>query len=145
MGFRFAETMSGTYAPIDQPERLRPFTFSMEAEADSTLRHLRDGKAVIRGTLEAEGLANFVPIEGVLTMLPWTKKFIRYEFTFTGDDGEQYRFEGQKDIRFLDLARSFTELPGAVYDMDDNAVATAMTRFDARADLFPFLASWKPT
>jgi hypothetical protein len=142
-GFRFAETMSGTYSTLDEPNDHRRFSFSVEARADSILRHLRDGKTTMSGTLEADGLADCVPIEGTLTLLPLTKKIIRYEFSFTGDDGRPYRFEGQKDIRFTDLRRSFTTLPGEIVDSVGHTVATADTRFDLKADLLQFLASWR--
>lgn len=143
-GFRFAETMSGTFATVDEPDNHRRFSFSVEARADSVLRHLRDGKTSMRGTLEADGLADCVPIEGTLTLAPLTKKIIRYEFSFTGDDGRPYRFEGQKNIRFTDLRNSFTTLPGTIVNAAGDTVATAATRFDLKADLFQFLASWRP-
>lgn len=144
MGFRFAETMSGTYALFDRPDDHRRFSFTVEARADSTLRHLRDGKATLRGTLEADGLAAEAPIEGTLTVAPVTRRLIAYEFTFTGDDDKAYRFSGQKTIRLRDLTRSFTELSGEIYDETGAPIATSVTRFDLRADLFQLLTSVRP-
>jgi hypothetical protein len=103
-----------------------------------------DGKTRMHGTLEADGLATNVPIEGTLTLAPWARRMIRYEFAFRGDDGRSYRFEGQKDIRLRDLRRSFTILPGAILDDAGNQVGTADTRFDLAADLFQFVSSWRP-
>lgn len=143
-GFQFAETMSGTYRLTSAPERSQRFSFSILAHAPSVLAHLRDGKTRMRGTLEADGLASHVPIEGTLTLAPLTRRIIRYEFSFIGDDGQPYRFAGQKDIRLRDLRRSFTVLPGAILDGQDREIATAETRFDLRADLFQFLSSWRP-
>lgn len=143
-GFQFSETMAGTFALAAEPDRQRRFSFSVLAHAPSLLAHLRDGKTRMHGTLEADGLADHVPIEGTLTLAPLTRRIIRYEFSFTGDDGRPYRFEGQKDIRLRDLRRSFTILPGAILDGDGRQVGTAETRFDLRADLFQFLASWRP-
>jgi hypothetical protein len=143
-GFEFSEVMGGTYALRSAPDDHRRMVFSIHVVADSALRHLRDGKMAMTGTLEMDGFADDVPVAGTLTMLPFTKRLIRYEFTFTGNDGQPYRFAGQKDIRFRDLRRSFTTLPGAVYDAQGREIATALTRFDLRADLFQFVASWRP-
>lgn len=142
MGFQFAETMSGLYAPAERPQDKRMFAFDVHLRAPSTLRYLRDGRMQMSGTVEAEGLAERAPLEGVMTLRPW--KLIRYEFRFTGDDGQPYRFCGQKDIRWRAPGRSFTELPGAVYDADDRQVASCLVEFDARSDWFQFLSSWKP-
>jgi hypothetical protein len=143
-GFQFAETMSGTFALASAPQQRRRFSFSILAHAPSALAHLLDGKTALRGTLEADGLATSAPIEGTLTLAPLTRRMIRYEFSFTGDDGQRYRFAGQKDIRLRDLRRSFTVLPGRLTDEDGREVGTADTRFDLGADLFQFLSSWRP-
>lgn len=142
-GFRFDETMSGTYAFTDRPELERPFSFSIEARADSIWRHMRTSETTLRGTLEAPGLAEHAPIEGTLVMAPLTRRIIRYEFDFTGDDGRSYRFAGQKDIRLLSPLASFTTLPASIYDADGHEVATALTRFDLRGDGYQFFTSWR--
>lgn len=144
-GFRFAETMSGTWTPADAPEARRRFSFTIEAVADSLARHLRQGgRTRIHGTVVADGLADRQPLEGTLTMAPLTRRIIRYEFDFTGDDGQPYRFEGQKDIRLTALRRSFTELPGVIRDAAGAEVGTATTQFDLGADWFQFLTSFRP-
>jgi len=143
-GFRFAETMSGTFAFADTPNENLRFSFTVECVAPSVFRYVKDGKLTMKGTLEADGLASFVPIEGSMVMLPLTHRFIKYGFNFTGDDGMPYQFKGQKDIRFLDMKRSFSYLPGEVTDHTGKVVATCKTRFDIKADLFQFALSWKP-
>ena len=52
--------------------------------------------------------------------------------------------KGQKDIRFMDMKRSFSYRPGEVTDHTGKVVATCKTRFDIKADLFQFALSWKP-
>jgi hypothetical protein len=143
-GFRFAETMSGTYTRRGKGAQARRFSFTAEARAGSVLRHLRDGKTSLRGTLEADGFASGVPIEGTLTMLPFRRRLIRYEFDFVADDGQPYRFAGQKDIRWLAPLRTWTELPGEVRDDDGKLVGTAMTHFNMKKDGISFMRSWKP-
>lgn len=143
-GFRFAETMSGTYARLDSPSDERRFSFTVEARADSVTRHLRNGRAALSGVVEAEGLAAQAPLEGALTLSPVSGRFIRYEFQFTGDDGKPYRFSGQKTLSLLSPLKSSTTLPGALYDGRGTQIATCLTRFDLKGDLLPFLASWRP-
>ncbi len=145
MGFKFDETMSGTYALVDTPDDHRRLSFSVRVEATSTLAHLKDGKMRLTGTLEMDGFADDVPIEGTLVMLPLTKKIIRYEFAFTGNDGQPYQFAGQKDIKFTSPRKSFTTLPASITDADGSEIATALTRFDIGADMFQFVTSWRPT
>ena len=142
-GFRFDETMAGTYSFNDRPAERRPFSFTVEARAESILRHLRTSETSLHGTLEAPGLAEHAPIEGTLIMAPLTRRIIRYEFRFTGDDGNPYRFAGQKDIRLTSPVKSFTTLPGSIFDAAGSEVATADTRFDLRGDGLQFMTSWR--
>ncbi|MCA9679850.1 MAG: hypothetical protein H6709_00820 [Kofleriaceae bacterium] len=144
MGFAFDETMSGTMERVDQPGQAVPFSFSIHVHAPSLGRHLRDGKATLRGTVEAPGLAASAALEGEITMRPLGRRLIRYEFEFDGDDGRRYRFAGQKDIRWTDLRRSWTTLPGEITDAAGALVARCLTRFDARADWLQFASSWRP-
>jgi hypothetical protein len=138
IGFHFHETMQGTYTR-DGVER--PMKFSLEARAGSWLQHLRDRKARINGTIDAEGLASARTIDGELTIDPVIRRIIRYEFNFTGDDGKAYRFAGQKDVSLLDLANSMTILPAEIFD-GSTAIAKALVKFDKR-DLPAFLMSWR--
>lgn len=138
-GFHFHETMQGTYTR-DGVER--PMKFSLEARAESALQHLRDRKARIHGSIDADGLASGRAIDGELTIDPLIRRIIRYEFGFTGDDGKPYRFAGQKDVNFFDLPTSMTVLPAQIFDGTDQPIATALVKFDKR-DLPSFLASWR--
>src|SRR5262249_55004332 len=96
------------------------------------------------GTLDMEGFADDVPITGTIEIAPITKKIIRYDFSFTGNDGAPYRFSGQKNIRLADLVGTWTTLTGQVLDARGDEVARATVKFDVRADLLPFLVSFKP-
>jgi hypothetical protein len=142
MALRFAETMSGTYEPIDRPGTRLPFKFSVTARAESALRHLRDGRAAIDGTVEAPPLAERAHLTGEMTIRPLGGRFIRYRFEFTGDDGKRYTFAGQKDIAWSDLVRSWTTLPGEIRE-GDRVVATCDTRFDLKGDGVAFLKSFR--
>jgi len=142
MAFEFTETMAGTYHMTGQPSDQRRFSFTVTAQAQDGVRFARDGLARLTGTLEMEGFADEVPLEGTIEIQPITRKIIRYEFAFVGNDGEPYRFAGQKDIQFRHLLASWTTLPGSVYDGRGDEVARARTRFDVKNDLMPWLASF---
>lgn len=144
LGFEFRETMAGLYTLTGKPDDQRRIKFTARAVADDALRHLRDNMTRLEGTLEMEGFADDVPISGTLQIAPLTKRVIRYEFAFLGNDGEPYRFAGQKDIRFSDFVGTMTTLPAVVYDKRGEPVARTTVKFDVRSDLVPFLLSWKP-
>jgi len=143
-GFRFSEKMSGTFVETGeagQPQRRLSFT--VEAHTTSWLDYMRTGRTAIRGTLEADGFADGVPLEGHLILLPLTRRIIRYAFNFTANDGNPYRFAGQKEIRFFAPMAGFTHLPAGIYDASGREVATCRLHFNVRRHLVPFLASWR--
>lgn len=139
-GFHFRETMSGSYRRDDGVAR--PMHFTVTARAGSLWSHLRDRKARLEGEVTMDGFASARPLDGELTIDPLLKKIIRYEFTFAADDGQRYRFVGQKDVDFLDPVRSMTTLPAQVLALDGKRVATAELTFDTK-DLPSFLGSWR--
>jgi len=143
LGFEFTEVMSGTYTRTGQPEQTGAIRFQGRARARDTLRHLKDGLVVLDGTVDMEGFADDVPLSGTIEIRPVLGKVIRYDFTFTGNDGNPYRFNGQKDVRFAELVRTMTTLTGAITTADGHEIARATLHFDVKADLLPFLVSWK--
>jgi hypothetical protein len=143
-GFVFDETMAGTYERVDQPGQRRPLSFSVQARAPSLLRHLRDGRAELRGTIEAPGLVEHGTVTGAITIRPLTRRLIRYELAFRGDDGQDYQLAGQKDISLRHPVKSMTEMPAEIRDSRGTLVARADTTFDLQADLFHFVSSWRP-
>ena len=145
MGFRFAETMSGTVEWADEPGVRHPLRFDVVASASSTRDHLATGRAVLRGTIHAPPLVEAAPAEGTITIRPIGRRVSRYELAFTGDDGKRYELLGQKDISWLRPLATFTTLPAEIVDEDHHRVATCMTRFDYRHDWWSFLRSFRPT
>jgi hypothetical protein len=143
-GFQFSETMAGTMELAARPGAEVPFAFTVTARAPSLREHLRDGRAELRGTVEAPGLAAAAEATGELTIRLLRGRRIRYELGFTGDDGRRYRFAGQKDLRWLEPLRSWTTLPGEITDEDGRVVARCRTRFDLASDWLAFASSWRP-
>ncbi|MDX2091498.1 MAG: hypothetical protein SFX73_26795 [Kofleriaceae bacterium] len=144
MGFQFAETMAGTIEWDESPGVTHPFKFEVTAHAESTRTHLRDGRALLRGIINAPPRVNNADAEGVITIRPVGQKIIRYEMSFIGDDGTPYELVGQKDIRFLSPLRTFTYLPAEILDEDHRRVATCKTSFNLRRDWWSFLRSFRP-
>lgn len=137
MGFQFSETMAGTIEWSAKPGVRHPFRFDVTASANSTLSHLANGKAELRGMVHAPPHADGVPAEGTITIRPIGKRIIRYELRF----GE-YELVGEKTIRWLDPRESFTYLPAQILDGAGRRVATCETHFDER-DLWSFLRSFR--
>lgn len=137
----FEETMSGTWERRDEPGTARPFRFHVEALGNALVA-AATGKVRASGWVEAEGLARHAAIEGEMWMRPWVRRYVRYAFSFEGDDGTRYRFDGRKRIRHLRPLSTWTTLPGTLYDAEGKPVATSVTYFDLR-ELVPFLLSFR--
>jgi hypothetical protein len=144
MGFEFSETMAGTIEWDADPGVRHPFRFEVTARAESTRKHLGDGKAQLRGIVHAPPVATGVEAEGTITIRPLGQRIIRYELSFLGDDGKPYELVGQKDIQWRSPLRTFTELPAEILDEEHRRVATCQTTFDAKRDLWSFLRSFRP-
>jgi hypothetical protein len=144
MGFRFAETMSGTVEWDDDPGTRHPLRFDVVARASSTRDHIATGRATLRGTIHAPPHAEAADAEGTITIRPIGQRIIRYELAFIGDDGKHYELVGQKDISWFRPFKTFTTLPAEILDEDHHRVATCMTTFDLRRDWWSFLRSFRP-
>jgi hypothetical protein len=144
MGFQFAETMSGTAEWLTQPGVHYPFSFAITVTAASTLAHLRNGRAELRGVVHAPPVAPAADAEGVITIRPIGQRIIRYQLEFAGPDDQRYALLGQKTIRWLAPTRSFTHLPAEILDDRGRRVATCETTFDLAHDWWRFVRSFRP-
>ena len=144
MGFSFAETMAGTVEWDREPGKQHPFSFEIRVHAQSTRDHLRSGVAQIRGVVHAPPVASAADAEGTITIRPVGQRIIRYELSFSGDDGKRYEVVGQKDIRYRHLLETWTTLPLEILDEEHRRVATCLTRFDVRRQGLSFLKSFRP-
>ena len=145
LGLRFQENMYGHYEVLEgEAGRKRRFDFHWEAETRDLLGSLRDGRGEGTGWVEAEGLAEHAGLEGFMVVKPLVQRFIRYEFHFIGDDGRRYCFKGQKAIRHLHPASTWTTLPGEIFDDQGKVWARSLSRFRF-GEALPFLLSFRPT
>jgi hypothetical protein len=143
LGFKFRETMSGSYHLDATPDRERAISFTAAARVHDLPRFLRDRMAEIEGEVVMEGFAEHRPMRGTLEIDPVLGRKLVYEFDFEGDDGKKYRFAGRKTVEVLRPLETMTTLPAEVFDDAGKRVAEAVVRFDARSDLVKFLKSWR--
>jgi hypothetical protein len=144
MGISFAETMAGTVEWDREPGKQHTISFEISVHAQSTRDHLRSGVAQIRGVVHAPPIASAADAEGTITIRPVGQRIIRYELSFSGDDGKRYEVVGQKDIRYRHLLETWTTLPLEILDEEHRRVATCLTRFDVRRQGLSFLKSFRP-
>lgn len=143
IGFGFREKMSGTWQGTVEGFDRGKFSFDFDVRCPDVSRPLRIlGSAT--GLVTMEGVAERVPAEGTLEIAPFWRRRIRYAFAFVGKDGRRYRFSGAKKIATRHLLRSWTTLPGHVYDDETGkSVADVVARFDLRR-LPALLRSFRP-
>jgi hypothetical protein len=142
-GFRFRETMRGTFHRLDEPAHDRAIEIALAVEADDVRRFARDKTWTITGHVDAEGLAARRAVEGTIEMHLFDERRMPYRCRFTGDDGAAYELRGQKEFFAVAPVESLTVLPASIYDARGEEVARAVLRFDARNELRPFLRSFR--
>ncbi len=140
VGFSFHEVMAGT-ARREGDTAERAFRFDFMVTAPSLKDLATSVCAGTCGTVTLDGLARDAPAEGTLDMSPIGGRCLRYSFSFTGDDGQRYSFDGFKTIDSFHLFRSWTTLPGTVYDGAGRPWAAARLRFSVRRDLADLVSS----
>ncbi len=142
MGFRFQETMTGSYHRIEQPDDELPLSFTIRVSSGPILAFLRTNVATIEGSVRAEGLTQGAPLRGTLGLHLLTRGTLDYHFDFTADDGAELVFDGKKTVSVVTLPESMTVLPAKLLSKNGASVGEAILRFDLRGDLWPFLASF---
>ena len=145
ISFAFEETMTGTYQKVaGSGTEEWPFTVHFRAQAPGLLSYARTHLLELTGTVKAPGLAKEAEVRGTLFVSLLLHGVIRYEFGFTGDNGQPYRYLGQKDIKVSELLRSMTNLSGVIRDSKLKDVARVKLHFDLKTQLLPMLFSFRP-
>lgn len=143
-GLRFHETMTGTFYRLDAPTDERPMHFTIDVVIASLPEFLRDNVARIEGDVTIEIFADRGPLAGTLAFR-LNERSLQYEFGFKANDGQTYRFRGQKNVNLLAVVESLTTLPASVYATDGREMGRATVRFDVKSDLRKFLRSFRLT
>ena len=150
MGFGFAETMSGWLSLAsagqaeypDATEERYPFHFRVRVTAPSLWNHLRDGQAQVAGVVHAPPFCEAADATGTMLIRPVGARLIRYQLTFKDARGRSLRFAGQKNLSYVALRRTVTELDGGLRDDQGALMATTHLRFDLRRDWLSFARSF---
>jgi hypothetical protein len=138
MGYAFDETMSGTMSLTADPATRHPIEFRANVRVPWI-----GGKGTMTGTIDAGPLVRGAAFDGRMLLRPMLGRVIRYELSFTGTDGRRYQLAGQKDIRWLDARRTWTELPAELTDDAGRVVATAELRMNIARDWLAFGSSFR--
>lgn len=141
-GFRFHETMRGTYHFLDKPLDERAIAFSIAVETRGLRDFVSTRTAEIHGNVELDGFAKKTALTGTLAF-KIDERRLPYEFTFEADDGKTYKFRGQKDFSVFSVADSISTLPASLYDAEGKERGRALVRFDLRADTGKLLKSFR--
>ncbi len=141
LGFSVSEVMDGSLRrPGENFDR--EFRFDLRVVFPALWRILLVAVGRARGTCHIDGVARSAPAVGTLELAPFRKRLARYTFTFTADDGNEYRFDGWKSAGW-DPRRAWTTLPGHVYDANGDVWATATLHFSFRRHFPGLLASFR--
>lgn len=142
-GFRFEERMAGRYHLLVGPTEERAIELTMVARAPSLGRFLRKPVAEIQGEANLEGFADHQPAHGTMLLDLLAGRRIGYDFEFRGNDGQTYRFKGQKDVDVTRLVETMATLPAGLFDRAGARIGEAQVHFHYSTDLLRFLRSWR--
>ena len=141
LGFSVTEVMEGSLRrPGENFDR--EFRFNLAVAFPALWRILTTAQGRAQGTCHVDGLARQAPAVGTLELAPFRRRLARYTFTFTADDGRQYRFDGEKQSGW-NPRRAWTTLVGPVYDASGDVWAEATLYFSFRAHFPGLLASFR--
>lgn len=138
---RFAERLYGVFSRQGVE---RSMWLDLQVYIDEPRRFLVDHRARLEGLVHLEGAVDHAPVRGTMVIDPLWDRLVRYDLSFVAIDGTRLRFHGQKDVSFLALRRTMTELPAVIEDPTGRAWATARVHFDL-AELGRFLRSFRLT
>jgi hypothetical protein len=135
--------MSGNYWRLDAPTDERAIAFTIEAYARSVVELARSKTLQVTGTIEAERLAAGRALEGTVCFKLLSERRMPYRLSFLGDDGRRYELTGQREWSGLRPIDSMTILLATLYATGGDEIGRATLRFDVRADLSPWLRSFR--
>jgi hypothetical protein len=136
--------MAGTYRSVAEPGVERAFHFKVEVDCPDVSKPLRGIDGIASGRLTMEGVAEDVEAHGTLRIAPFLARTIEYHLSYTVG-AKQYRFDGAKQIDWLRPLRTWTTLPGKIYDRTTGeVVADVLARFSLQNDFVKLLRSLRP-
>lgn len=149
IGFKMDEMMIGThtFSSGSSIGKELPLNFSLTWGNANLIRFLNPGSDEFlvncaKGFITVGGLANKADCTGVLKLMYFSKRKIRYELDFKGDDGRLYRYVGEKvNIWPWNLHRTHVTCYGTITDiMMEKVISSSVVYFPLR-EMFDFLMS----
>jgi hypothetical protein len=142
MHTKFRETMTGQarLADEDQP---RQAVLDLAADVPGLLRPWGDVEAALAGHVRIDGWADDHDAAGTLRIAPVSARRIRYQLSFTTNDGRRMHLDGWKSVSFARPLHSMTTLPATILDEKGNVAAETQLRFDLQHALGPMIASFR--
>ncbi|MBX3128097.1 MAG: GMC family oxidoreductase [Polyangiaceae bacterium] len=139
---RFEETMRGTFR-LAHEEDERPIEFTLRVRSVEVSGMLANPTMVVDGSIRAAGLATDAPLTGTLAADVLVGRRIPYDLAFQGDDGNRYRFVGEKRPTLLRPLHSMTYLPGRIVDEAGKEIAVATLWFEVSSEWLRFARSFR--
>jgi hypothetical protein len=126
-------TFHGSYHRLEDPGAEHPVTLAITASVADARRFLRERRADVAGTIDAEGLAARRPVEGAVWIRALEGKLM-YQLRFVADDGRDHRAAGETELDPRRPLRALSELALRVR-VDDREVARMLLRLPPPPEL----------
>jgi hypothetical protein len=145
LGLTFRETLDGSWHRPSAPADERRCSVDVTVIIPRVTELLGNTVADISGRVTLEGLATDREFKGTLGIGAIVReRRVPYAFSFIGDDGVAYRFDGAKEVNVLGLPRSMTTLGAYVFDPQGDEVGRVILRADLREEALRFLTTFRP-
>lgn len=144
IGFKMDELMVGThtFSDISHNGKEYPLNFSLTWGSPDLLKFLNPSSeeflsSRVKGFITAGGLANKADCNGTLRLMYFTKRKIRYELDFKGDNGRAYKYVGEKvNLWPWNLHKTHVTCYGNIKDIETGKIISiSLVRFPYRETL----------
>lgn len=142
LGFWQTEELSGEIFFIQRPTDPVPIQFRAKFGVTNWRAYITNGETNIHGNITIKDFATRAPFAGKLTILPVRKKILIYDFDFTSDDGQVYRFYGEKNISWRRPLKTVTTLHVSLFK-DELVIARGTMYFPVK-NIPAFILSIRP-
>jgi hypothetical protein len=141
IGFKMDESMMGTHTFSDGSHEGKqlPINFFLTWGCSNISKFLNPSSpaffsSTAKGFITVGGLADKADCAGKLELMYFTKRKIRYELDFTGDDGRAYKYVGEKvNLWPWNLHKTHFTCYGTITDVETgNIISSSVVYFPYR-------------
>lgn len=149
IGFKINEMMTGshTFANGSFKGEEMPLKFSLTWGNKSLLKFLNPAskeflESNASGFITVGGLADNASCAGLLKLMYFTKRKIRYELDFNGDDGRAYKYVGEKiNIWPWNIHRTHFTCYGTITDVETGKIISSSVVYFPFKEIAGFILS----